>query len=170
MASSALSTRGRRLGPRRFHLGRILVASDLGAKSGRVLEVAIELAREVNAAMEIVHVDDPVSAVFDAPLPVFEAGLRLVDDAGSEGSAERIANIDQHLAAQAQRARDRGVVCVTTSLAGHPASEVVAHMRKISVDLVVLGVERWRLPASSREPVGLAVARHAPTPTLLVPL
>jgi nucleotide-binding universal stress UspA family protein len=154
-------------GPRSFRIRRILLASDLGQKSTHLLEVAVDLAAALNASLEIVHVDDPMAAIFEQEPPMIDTRLRLVTPPGSEARAERI---DRQLSAQAQLARDRGVICITTSLAGQPAAEVVAHMRKIAVDLVVVGVERWRFEEASREPVGFSVARRAPTPTLLVPL
>jgi nucleotide-binding universal stress UspA family protein len=106
---------------------RILVAIDLTAPSKEVIEASVALAQTLDAAIEMVHVREPlVYALADyGPSPEKEQAL--------------IHWIDRSLEEAAEVSRKARVVCHTTSLEGSPASQIVSHAEKVAADLIVVG-------------------------------
>jgi universal stress protein E len=101
---------------------RLLVATDLSARSARALERAIELARELVLELRVVYaIDDGL------PEPL-------------RGSLER--GVEAVLREAASDAQKKGVSANWSIMPGRPHAAVLEAARKFACDLVVLGVHR----------------------------
>jgi nucleotide-binding universal stress UspA family protein len=109
-------------------LKKLLIAVDLSEPSKEVIEAGLRLAAAVDGAVELVHVREPfVYAVAGQYGPTAEQERALVSW------------IDRALAQAGDRFNHARIPCVTTSLYGSPAREIVAHADKIGADLIVVG-------------------------------
>jgi nucleotide-binding universal stress UspA family protein len=138
---------------------KILVAVDLSEPSKEVIEAAGRLAAAVNGGIELVHVREPFVYALAGqygPLPEQEqALLKWID--------RTLANLSDELS----RAR---IPCVTTSLEGSPAREIVAHAEKIGADLIVIGTHgRSGISHAVLGSVAERVVQKARRPVLTVP-
>jgi nucleotide-binding universal stress UspA family protein len=139
---------------------KLLVAVDLSEPSKDVIQAGFELARAMDGTVELVHVREPyVYALAGQYGPTQEQEQALVgwiDRALADASAEL------------NRAR---VPCVTTSLYGSPAREIVAHAEKIDADLIVVGTHgRGGLAHAVLGSVAERIVQKARRPVLTVPI
>jgi nucleotide-binding universal stress UspA family protein len=139
---------------------KILVAIDLSEPSKAVVEAGLEMARALDASLELVHVREPyVYAVAGAYGP-------------SAAEEQALLHwIDRSLAKAAEEAHAARITCNTTSLYGSPAPEIVAHARKTEADLIIVGTHgrggvRHAVLGSTAE----RVVQKAHRPVLVVPV
>lgn len=137
----------------------ILVATDFSAGSDEALDKAIELARQTEADLEILH-------VLELGAETFPYGLAYFED-----RAALLAHLERELAQRAARATEVGVVtCTTKLLEGGGAVEIVQRARKVRADLVVVGTHgRKGLAHVLLGSVAERVVHHAGCPVLTVP-
>ena len=147
--------------PEAHGVKRMVVATDFSRGAERALTVAIELAQAFHATIDIVHVYPPVSYVSAPPVEgVFPA----------TPSPEDLENIGRGLAGLAERVRNAGVECRTTSLEGDPAETIIAQTASVGGDLIVMGTRgRTGLRRLILGSVAEKTLRRAVTPVLAVP-
>lgn len=111
---------------RRAGFRRLLMATDLSERCEEMVARGIEIARALDASIDLVHVRQSCS---DLTLE------------GHSGGHPGVAfqSIDRALVETTQRIIDSGVSCQGTSLAGNPSREILAHARKTASDLILLG-------------------------------
>ena len=139
-------------------LKKILVATDFSDASDEALAQAIELGKQVGAAMEIVHVRELGSGEFPfGPLyPKDAAGV--------------IAYADLELARRRDRAVSAGLQCHHRCLEGTAASEIVRRAEETTADLIVVGTHGRRgLAHALLGSVAERVVQTAGCPVLTVP-
>jgi nucleotide-binding universal stress UspA family protein len=139
---------------------RLLVAIDLSEPSKEVIDTAVRLATALDGSIELVHVREPfIYAMAGQYGPSLEQEEALV------------AWIDQTLAAASERLSQTRVPCVTTSLYGSPAREIVAHAEKVGADLIVVGTHgRGGLSHAVLGSVAERIVQKARRPVLTVPV
>jgi nucleotide-binding universal stress UspA family protein len=138
---------------------KVLVAVDLSEASAPVLDRAIELARQLGSAVELVHVREP----FDYPLT--EGYVAWNDH-------ERVVIdwIDKSLVTAQEAVTRAGLTCTTTSLRGPAASEIVRHARDVKADLIIVGTHgRTGISHVVLGSVAERVVQKAGRPVLVVP-
>jgi nucleotide-binding universal stress UspA family protein len=142
---------------------RMLVAAKFSSSDPRrsdyVLDFAVDFARRFGASIDLVHVRSPLApAPTDKLLP-------------SAGDREAMLDVfDQVLSALSERALERGVACVTTSLRGRPATRIVRHARKTGSDIIVLGsCARRAMPHGWLGHTSKLVLHRAACPVVIVP-
>jgi universal stress protein A len=142
-----------------MQLRRILVGVDFSDSSRLALDYAIELALQLGAAVELLHVYQIPSFAFPesivpAPPDTLEAMV-----AASQG----------HLDEWAERARARGLVATRELLPGSPHVELVGRAREGGFDLIVVGTHgRTGLRHALLGSVAERVVRRASVPVLTV--
>jgi len=139
---------------------KLLVAVDLSEPSKRVIETALSLARSLDASVELVHVREPyIYAVAGDYGPSLEQEQALVRW------------IDRELSQAQDAVSHARVPCVTTSLYGSPAREIVSHAEKIGADLIVIGTHgRGGIAHAVLGSVAERVVQKAKRPVLSVPV
>ena len=139
---------------------KLLVAVDLSEPSKRVIETALSLARTLDASVELVHVREPfvyaLAGEYGPSLAQEQALIRWIDRELSQASDE------------VSHAR---VPCVTTSLYGSPAREIIAHAEKTGADLIIIGTHgRGGITHAVLGSVAERVVQKAKRPVLAVPV
>jgi nucleotide-binding universal stress UspA family protein len=139
---------------------KLLVAVDLSEPSKEVIEASLALAQSLDASVELVHVREPfVYALAGAYGPTQEQERALVSW------------IDRALSQASERASHARVPCVTTSLYGSPAREIVAHAEKVGADMIIVGTHgRGGLSHAVLGSVAERVVQKARRPVLAVPV
>jgi nucleotide-binding universal stress UspA family protein len=139
---------------------KLLVAVDLSEPSKEVIETAMRLALAVDGSIELVHVREPYVYALAGqygPSPEQEQSL--------------VTWIDRTLAEASDRLNHARVPCVTTSLYGSPAREIVAHAEKIGADLIVVGTHgRGGITHAVLGSVAERIVQKAKRPVLTVPI
>lgn len=143
-------------------LHTIVVAIDFSQTSREALRRAVEIARDANGALHLVHVAAaPVYTAWAVTAPDLEASgvhARYVEDARLQ-----LLDIASTLPIEPFR-----VTC--TALPGQPAAEIVAYAARAGADLLVVGahghgaVSRFLLGSVAEQ-----VVRRAACPVLVVP-
>ncbi len=143
-------------------LQRILVPLDGSERAERGLAMAARLARGSGGALIIARI------VNTPPFPLAPYGepaqiaLALIDTAREEA--------DEYLKRVIARPELAGIAVETRAIEGHVTAGILDIARDEQCDLIVIcthgysGINRWRLGR-----VAAQVARHAPTPVLVVP-
>lgn len=136
---------------RRFR--HVLVPVALGARPAKLLDVAGGLAAEHGARLTLLHVVHAVPDIPSTELRSFYARLR------------RRAHEHLHRLADEMPAEDvRTVVTV-----GDPANDILAHVNKARVDLIVIGSHRLaRRPGHGLGTTSYRVAIQCPCAVMLV--
>ena len=136
----------------------IVCAVDDSPGSQAALATAARLARELNVALSLVHVDPPLEgeggeAVF-APPP-----------------ARRILDLHHDQIAEWSAAASdlRGETVRVQLASGDAADEIVAFARRVGCDLLVLGTRARRPVTFALGSVPAKVMTQAPCPVLMVP-
>lgn len=133
-------------------VSRILVTTDLSARSDRAIERAVLLADRTGAALTALH-------VVDADLPGRIAD-RLADDA-----RELIA---EHIATLKARTGGHAGACEVRVVFGRDHGDILDVAQKIQAELVVLGMHRSESRAHFRGTTAHRVMTGGSAPTLLV--
>jgi nucleotide-binding universal stress UspA family protein len=148
---------------------RILVPVDGSATSNRGLRMAIALARDQKAALELLHVVDELLVT-----PMVDGGVyvspQYVDDFAAALRTQG-AKVLERAEAQARKA-GIGYRAVLAETVGRPVAElIVAHAKRCRADLIVLGTHGRR--GLARAVMGSdaeGVVRMSPVPVMLVRL
>ena len=138
---------------------QFLVATDFSAGSDEALDHAIDMAKQVAASLELVHVIE-----LDGPAAP-------VDPAYYADRGALVAYVDLELAKRADRVRAAGLSCQTQIRDGTTAAKgIVDRAADITADLVVVGTHgRKGLAHMFLGSVAEAVVRHSHRPVLTVP-
>jgi nucleotide-binding universal stress UspA family protein len=140
---------------------RIVVGVDFSEATDRVLAGAMTVARGFGATIDLVH----VRPTFEYPLTGGFAPL----DGGSPTAV--VDFIDRSLARLAGQLLDQGITCITTSLDGGPATELVSHAKKVGADLIVVGTHgRGGIAHAVLGSVAERVVQKAHRPVLVIPV
>jgi len=131
------------------HLKKILVATDLSARSDRALQRALTLAYERQAELEILHVVDDTW-----PQKIIEQH----EASAGRGIVEQIAALPA----------SRDVRFSTTVVRGQDYREIIRRSEEIGADLIVLGVHRTALRELFRGTTAERVLRLGRKPVLVV--
>ena len=140
----------------------ILLATDLGAESQRIAIRARDLARALNAELNLLHVIESVTPV--APMPPDAIGPSLVTAQAEllEVAREQIGNLARELGIPESRADIRF---------GFIRSEITEAAARCKADLIVIGNhERHGLAVLIKPPTEDALVHHAPCDVLAVRL
>ena len=134
----------------------ILIATDGSESAEQALEVAIDLARELGASLQVVSVRPPLPVGHTGPSPA-------VLDVDEEHGAERIA------AAAAERAREAGVDATPHVARGPVVDNIVSAVPELGADLVVVGSRgHGAITGVMLGSVSHALIRHSPVPVTIV--
>jgi nucleotide-binding universal stress UspA family protein len=102
----------------------VLVPLDLGARHGRALDMAAEIARRDGARVTLLHVIQRVEHIPPAELRRFYAGLQRTAE-------RRLARAQRRVARGNTRTR-------TVVVVGRPAHDIVRYAARNAVDLIVM--------------------------------
>ena len=141
------------------------MATDLSAGSERVVDVAIAFGQAFDASIELIHIQDGLRVLLQLG--------RLGPDATGRAGGRRLQadRIDAALAAQCARTRAAGLACITTTLQGRTAHQIISHVRKGNADLLVAGVRaEAQLAHVVRGRTGFGLAKGFGKPVVLVPV
>lgn len=138
----------------------LLVATDFSMAADRALDQAIDLAKQMDADIEILHVHRVTTASVPPTLDLVPI----------PPSAQEVGAGEAALADRVKRAKSAGVRCEGESRFGKPDEEVVRRANERSARLIVLGSHgtsalRHLLMGSVTE----AVLKHTRVPLLVVP-
>lgn len=128
---------------------KLLVATDLSARSERALQRAIAMATELGASLDILHVVDDTM-----PENVVEA---------YEGAARD--TVKQLVGAMAGAADVKATVTFTR---GHGYREILQHAQDNDIDLIIIGITRHTLAALFSGTTAERIIRIGQVPVLMV--
>jgi universal stress protein A len=138
---------------------KILTATDFSPGSDDAVARAVELAKQMHASLEILH-------VVELGTEPFPFGLL---DVKNEG--DFFAYIERELTRRVETAQRAGVDCSFKSVDGKPAEEIVRRARDIGAELIVLGTHgRSGLAHALFGSVAEQVVRRADRPVVMVPI
>lgn len=139
----------------------LLVPTDFSEPSDKALDAAIDLASQLGAAIELVHVQpEPVTVL---PPPIEVATF-------TPGSAEEAVHVATELARRAEKVRMRRLACRSTNRFGNVADQVVSRADEIRAELVVMGTHgRTGLRHAVLGSVAERVVQRSNRPVLVVP-
>ena len=143
----------------------ILVPVDYSSCSRAALKLAIELAQQFQASLDVVHVWDRPSYISDVVMTRSEliAGKSLFQLI--QENAQR--DLDEFLSTAA---RPDGTTLTGRLLPGDPASALLQELKQKKFDLVVVGTHgRTGLAHALMDSVAEKLARLSPVPVLSVP-
>ena len=126
---------------------RILVATDLSARSDRALRRALTIAHESASTLEVIHV---------------------IDDAWPGAEIERQDQCARSVIADELRQAGAETKPSTTIVRGQPFVEIVKRATETGVDLIVLGIHRGKGREMFRGTTAERVIRLGHTPVLVV--
>ena len=136
----------------------IVVLLDGSAFSERALPVAVALARQSDAALDLVHVREP--AVRAANAPAVDSGI---DDAAEQRARARVSSVADTIA------RETGLAARAVVLRGETVPEVQGYLAERGADLVVLTTHGRGGPRRSRlGRVADALVRAVRAPMLFI--
>lgn len=130
-----------------FLMKRILVATDLSARSERALNRALAIAHEQVSTLEIIHV---------------------IDDTWPEADIDRQGERARTLISDALQKAAAEISTSTTILRGQPYAEIVKRATETGADLIVLGIHRSKSREMFRGTTAERVIRLGHTPVLVV--
>lgn len=144
---------------------RIAVATDLSSESEGVIDVAIAFARAFGASLELIHIAGSARSLLRT------GGSKSGSTPGRGERSLRNDDIEALLVAQCTRAQAAGLSCITTALRGRPKRRILSHLRKVTADVLVAGVNAdARLGHLLGGGTGLGLAKGFGRPVLLVPV
>jgi nucleotide-binding universal stress UspA family protein len=134
----------------------ILMATDGSDPAGQALEVAIDLARESDAKLEVLSVRPPL------PVGKGGAGPAILEVEHTHGP--------EHIAeAAAQRARDAGVEADAHDARGDVVTCITEAASELGADMLVVGSRGYGpLSGAVLGSVSHALARRSPVPVTIV--
>jgi nucleotide-binding universal stress UspA family protein len=111
---------------------RILVATDFSPHAARALDIAIELARLLDASLTVLHVCQPPAYAYAA------GGVTMIAPA-PELITDLIAGAEKELQALKERLAARGIAVDTASVLGEPRDVIPQFARERGHDLIITG-------------------------------
>jgi universal stress protein A len=142
---------------------RILVPTDFSPGARRALTLAIQFAKLLRAAIDLLHVQ-PIPAYI--PVPTVPGATPVPPP-----TPEATQGIHESLGVLAAAVREPGVECQTKSVEGNPGDEIVDYAAKIGADLIVMGSHgRTGLGRLLLGSVAEKVLHRATCPVLVVPI
>lgn len=142
---------------------RILVATDFSDGARRALTLAIQFAKGLRAAIDLLHVQAMPAYV---PLPAVPGATPV-----PVPTPEVARGIQESLAVLAAAVRAPGVECQTKTVEGNPGDEIVDYAAKIGADLIVMGSHgRAGLGRILLGSVAEKVLHRATCPVVVVPV
>jgi nucleotide-binding universal stress UspA family protein len=134
----------------------ILIATDGSESAEQALEVAIDLASEMGATLQVVSVRPPLPVGHTGPSPA-------VLEVDEEHGAERIA------AAAAEHARGAGVEATPHVARGDVVDNIVSAVAELGADLLVVGSRgHGAIAGVMLGSVSHALIRQSPVPVTIV--
>lgn len=141
-------------------MAALLVATDFSAAADLALARAIELARPLEARIELLH----IHSIQATPVPPTLEVARIPP------SAKEVSTAEVDMVERAKQVRDAGVACQTESRFGTAADEIVKRAAEIRPMFIVIGTHgHSRLVHALLGSVSERVLRNARCPVLLVP-
>lgn len=143
---------------------KVICPTDFSEPAEIALRHALDLAREAEATVHLVHVVEPSSAPMGFAPRVAEEMLEI------QKSQEQYAQKQLEDLVERHRRTDPDVALRSHVVAGHPAEAIVGLAAKLKVDLIVTathgraGWRRWVFGS-----VAEVVVRKSPCPVLVVP-
>lgn len=139
---------------------RMVLAVDLSDASKVVIQQGVAFARQLGCSIDLVHVREPfVYPVTGGFAPASDQERVLIDW------------IDASLVALADGIVAAGISCVTTSLHGSAAAEIVGHAHRSGADLVAVGSHgHGGIAHAVLGRVAERVVHRAACPVLVVPV
>jgi nucleotide-binding universal stress UspA family protein len=131
-----------------FH--KIMVALDESPEADKALQAAIELARELPADVTVVSVIEPFPAYYSFSVTAHPASE------WRENKRKLYASLQ---ARARRRARATGLLIETELVDGDEVSSIIACARRHGVDLLVLGMPKYRVVIGS---TGRDIAERSP--------
>ncbi len=141
-------------GGARSRLESILVPLDGTDVSERALEPAARLAREHAARIHLLYVVETLWAAGDSKL--------------ARDQLKEVRRVSERLRALAEKLRGEDVPARTLVVRGEPATEVLAHAARYSMDLVVMTPTSTAARGAAFGHVSEKVLRTAPMPVLVI--
>ena len=144
---------------------RILVPLGLDETSRPVLSYALEMARQMRADVDVLHVWEPPRFVRPDLMVYLEANGQAISLAefSQNQAREGLAKLVAELATS-------GPTPKVTVAFGAPAAEVLASVARENYDLIIMGTRGQKgLPRALLGSVAEKVVRLAPCPVLVVP-
>jgi nucleotide-binding universal stress UspA family protein len=139
---------------------KILVPVDFSTASDHAAHYAVALARQLGAAIELIH-------VWEIPVYTFIDGAVMV---GPETITRVTGDLQTKLDQLAARHRDHDVTITAHLLEGVPEREIGAHAATAGFDLIVMGTHgRGGLARMILGSVAERVVRTSTVPVLAVP-
>ena len=128
---------------------KLLVATDLSARSDRALQRALALAHQLGAALEVIHISSDTAPVSIAEQ--YEASARTT--------------IEQLLASLPSAAKVKPEIAI---IRGHDHDEILRHAQETGAELIVLGITRHTTYELFRGTTAERIIRIGNLPVLLV--
>lgn len=140
---------------------RILVPTDFSDTADAALTLAIQVAGQFHAELELLHVTQTVM-VLPPPLELISFPTLMPD---------LPVRVQQHLEQRAGRVREAGLVVSTATLEGVAHVEIVRHAQATGAGMIVMGTHgRGGLAHAVMGSVAERVLHRARCPVLVVPV
>jgi nucleotide-binding universal stress UspA family protein len=114
---------------------KILVATDFSPHADAALDLALEIARPLGAAMTLLN-------VWQLPISAFPNGIAFPP--APEIEREIVDSVTRALARTKERVAQRGVTVETQHACGEAPQEIVRYAREHGFDLIVIGTHGRR--------------------------
>jgi universal stress protein A len=142
---------------------RILVPTDFSEGARRALTLAIQFAKLLRAAIDLLHVQAMPAYI---PVPTIPGATPMPPP-----TPEAAQGIQDSLGMLAAAVREAGIECQTKRVEGNPGDEIVDYAAKIGADLIVMGSHgRTGVRRILLGSVAEKVLHRATCPVLLVPI
>jgi nucleotide-binding universal stress UspA family protein len=143
---------------------KLLVSTDFSSTAEAALTTAVQLARQTDAELRIVHVYEPPELAYGG-YPYFPVVTAVADAEREKVEADLTARLDD----LKSEVSEQGVTVSTGLLSGHPGAQILDEARDWGADLLVLGTHGRRgfrrfLLGSVAE----RLVREAPCPVLTI--
>jgi nucleotide-binding universal stress UspA family protein len=153
----------------------MLYATDLGLYAPYVMQHALALARTFGAELYVLHVVEPMGQFAESLLQSY-LDEQTLSELQSQGVNTVMANIEQKVLDNfreelGERQQDLALISAVRVRQGDPAQVILDQVRRLAVDLVIVG--RHSRGVSADAPLGRTAARVlqlSTVPVYMVPL
>ena len=150
-------------------MNNILVASDASEASDRALAMAVQMAKQNNAEVHIIHVIRDMQIPFEIKeIPELESDTIESFSSAREEIMRKVA--ETVLRSAKEKAEKAGAEIVKTTIgAGDPATAILGYAKRWNMDLIVIGTRGLgKLKGSILGSVSRKVTNNAETSCLIV--
>lgn len=146
--------------PQVLHLKKVLVPIDFSKASKKAIQYAVRFADQFNCEIDLIHVIEPTTAMFGAPLAIEV----------SPNAEDEFLAAEKDLTTLARESCTDGVKPVHSLIrVGHAPNEITKAAKELDIDVIIIathGDTSWRhlCIGSTAE----RVVRTAPCPVLVV--